>query len=353
MSGPAGGRIACRRPCADGQLGVAAWVLAGRPEQVAGVRRWAQAVAAAWGAAAADTGLVVSELVTNAILHTRSGRPGGTVIVAVAGGWEGVIVHVHDQGTASGQMPRRRPAGAGRDGLAEGGRGLPIVIAVSAEWGTLPQLPGATCGDPAIRPPRSAGAAPGAACLSRPAGQMGRRARMADGEVFMAELYARHYGPLMRLAVRLTGDRQHAEDLAQEAMARAWQHREAIMPGRERAWLAATARNLAIDCYRREQRRQALEAWCAFLTVAGDDLAGRVADMVTVRAAVAALPPGRRAVIAELYYAGRTVAETAVVLGVPPGTVKSRASYALAALRSALTADPCADGAVPGGKATR
>jgi anti-sigma regulatory factor (Ser/Thr protein kinase) len=138
VSGPVDGRIACRRPRAEGQLGVAAWVLAGCPEQVAGVRRWAQAVAASWRAAAADTGLVVSELVTNAIQHTRSGRPGGTVIVAIAGGWDGVTVHVHDQGATNGQMSRPRPADAGRDGLTEGGRGLPIVIAVSTEWGTLP-----------------------------------------------------------------------------------------------------------------------------------------------------------------------------------------------------------------------
>jgi len=65
-------------------------MLPGLARHVAGVRRWAQGVAAAWGAAAADTGLVVSELVTNAIRHTRSGQPGGMVMVAIAGGWDGV-----------------------------------------------------------------------------------------------------------------------------------------------------------------------------------------------------------------------------------------------------------------------
>jgi RNA polymerase sigma-70 factor, ECF subfamily len=80
---------------------------------------------------------------------------------------------------------------------------------------------------------------------------------------------------------------------------------------------------------------------------------GRAADTVTVRALVAALPRGRRAVIAKLYYAGRTVTETAAVLGVPPVTVKSRACYALAALRSAPTAATYMDGTVPGGRAAR
>src|SRR6266568_4811112 len=82
--------------------------------------RWAQATAAAWGMAGAEVGLVVSELVTNALRFTRSGQPGGTVVVAVAGGWDSVTVHVHDLGADGGQVPRPRQAGAD----ADGGRGL-------------------------------------------------------------------------------------------------------------------------------------------------------------------------------------------------------------------------------------
>ena len=136
MSGPADGGLACRGPGRDEHLSVAAWVLPGLAGQVPGVRRWAQAVAAAWGAAADQVGLVVTELVTNAIRHTRSGQPGGVVMVAVAGGWDGVTVHVHDLGASGGQVPRPRPAGGNR--LADGGRGLPIVAAISGQWGTVP-----------------------------------------------------------------------------------------------------------------------------------------------------------------------------------------------------------------------
>jgi len=64
----------------------------------------------------------------------------------------------------------------------------------------------------------------------------------------------------------------------------------------------------------------------------GGNPAGRIAETITVRAA---LPPIRRAAIAEIYYAGRTIAETAKALGILPGTVKSRACHALTALRSA------------------
>jgi serine/threonine-protein kinase RsbW len=134
VSGPVDGGVAYRRPWTTDQLSVAVWVAPGRAEYVAAARRWAQAAAAAWGVAAAEVGLVVSELVTNALVHTRSGRSGGTVVVAVAGGWDSVTVHVHDLGTASGQVPRPRLASAD----ADGGRGLRIVIAVSAEWGIIP-----------------------------------------------------------------------------------------------------------------------------------------------------------------------------------------------------------------------
>jgi RNA polymerase sigma-70 factor (ECF subfamily) len=163
---------------------------------------------------------------------------------------------------------------------------------------------------------------------------------MPDSSAFAEQLYARHGRPLMRLAVHLTRNWHQAEDLAQETMVRAWRHRDIIGSGQEQAWLAATARNLAIDRYRREQVRHAHETRYAVLATPWDDPAGQIADTVTVRAAVAALPPGHRAVIAELYYAGRTITETTAVLGIPPGTVKSRASHALAALRSALTARP-------------
>jgi RNA polymerase sigma-70 factor (ECF subfamily) len=52
--------------------------------------------------------------------------------------------------------------------------------------------------------------------------------------------------------------------------------------------------------------------------------------------ALSALSPEHRAVIVETYYRGRTVADAARVLGIPPGTVKSRCHYALRALKLAL-----------------
>jgi RNA polymerase sigma-70 factor (ECF subfamily) len=59
-------------------------------------------------------------------------------------------------------------------------------------------------------------------------------------------------------------------------------------------------------------------------------------DRVVVTEALDSLSREHRAVIVETYYRGRSVAEAAAVLGIPPGTVKSRCYYALRALKLAL-----------------
>jgi anti-sigma regulatory factor (Ser/Thr protein kinase) len=107
-------------PCSAAQAGVA--------------RRWVRAeVAGLAGPDVADLAeAVVAELLANAVMHSRSGRPGGTVTVIVGCGPGGVMVHVHDLGAAGGAVPCPRHPGD----LAESGRGFVIVQALSAAWGT-------------------------------------------------------------------------------------------------------------------------------------------------------------------------------------------------------------------------
>jgi len=78
-----------------------------------------------------------------------------------------------------------------------------------------------------------------------------------DGDLLRA-LHEEHGDALFAHALRLTnGDRQRAEDLVQETLLRAWQHPKALDPahGSVRAWLFTTARNLAIDAWRRRSAR--------------------------------------------------------------------------------------------------
>jgi anti-sigma regulatory factor (Ser/Thr protein kinase) len=113
----------------------------GRPEQVSGTRAFIKRTLAAAGKeppvdSDAAT-LLTSELVTNAILHTESGAPGGTVTVVVVDVPDGVLVEVIDDG--SGGMPVVKG-----DLLATDGHGLFLVQQLTAQWGYLRDPAGTT-----------------------------------------------------------------------------------------------------------------------------------------------------------------------------------------------------------------
>jgi RNA polymerase sigma-70 factor (ECF subfamily) len=160
--------------------------------------------------------------------------------------------------------------------------------------------------------------------------------RVSDEELVRA-LYAEHAAALLRFTLRMTdGDRQRAEDIVQETLLRAWQHPEAIAERPARPWLFAVARNLAVDAHRARKARPQEVGEGALNLVPVPDEADRVLESWAVADALSALRPDHRQVLLETYYRGRSVAEAAAVLGIPAGTVKSRAFYALRALRLAL-----------------
>jgi RNA polymerase sigma-70 factor (ECF subfamily) len=158
-------------------------------------------------------------------------------------------------------------------------------------------------------------------------------------ETALRELYDGHAGALLAYAIRLTGgDRGRAEDVVQETLLRAWRHRDALDESRGplRPWLFTVAHHVAIDAYRARAARPA-EVGDAVLESmpSADDLDARL-DRLLISDALMALSAEHRGVLVETYYRGRSVAEAAEVLGVPPGTVKSRTFYALRALKLAL-----------------
>lgn len=156
----------------------------------------------------------------------------------------------------------------------------------------------------------------------------------------LAELQREHAGPLFALLLRLCeGDRQRAEDLVQETFVRAWQHPEALRADYEsvRPWLFTVGRRLAIDARRARLARPAEvgDAVPEGARVCADH-AERSAATLDVREAVKTLTPEHREVLLQVYFRGASVSEAAEALGIPPGTVKSRAYYALRALRRVL-----------------
>jgi RNA polymerase sigma-70 factor, ECF subfamily len=151
-------------------------------------------------------------------------------------------------------------------------------------------------------------------------------------------LYAGHGPALLWLSATLTGgDRGRAEDLVQETMLRAWTHHNAVdlqhrSPGP--GWSPSRGR-LAIDAHRARPPETVLTEQ---LAPAASQPADAGIDEADVRAAIAALPGPQRQVLTEVYYRDRSVGETARLLQIPPGTVRSRTFYGLRALRRALTA---------------
>ena len=134
-----------------------------------------------------------------------------------------------------------------------------------------------------------------------------------------------------RVAFRLLGDRAEAEDVAQEALARAYARWRRIN-GHAAPWVARVAANLALDQLRARGRRQQVD-------LPADESAGsaeRAAlDRMELARLLESLPKRQREVVVMRYLADRSEADTAAALGTSVGTVKRHAHRGLATLRTA------------------
>lgn len=165
-------------------------------------------------------------------------------------------------------------------------------------------------------------------------------------------LLRRHRAPLFTFLLRMLGDRQRAEDLAQETFLRivkgapAWEQR-----ARFQTWLYTIARNLCVDQGRRDRFRRADS-----LDQTGpddeparvDSVPGREIDPARgaesarlrplLQKALLSLPAEQREVFILREQAGVPFKEIAVLVSANENTVKSRMRYALEGLRKALLA---------------
>lgn len=140
-------------------------------------------------------------------------------------------------------------------------------------------------------------------------------------------------GSLKRTAYLLTGDRELAADLTQEALLRTYLAWSRVRPGEASAYTRRAVVNLTIDHWR---RRTPPTVEVADRTDPRDSH-GRVDDHDQVVRMLDSLPPQQRRVIVLRYYNDLSEADTAACLGVGVGTVKSAASRGLAALRALYT----------------
>ncbi|QHC67334.1 sigma-70 family RNA polymerase sigma factor [Rathayibacter sp. VKM Ac-2759] len=158
-----------------------------------------------------------------------------------------------------------------------------------------------------------------------------------DQAEMLRALHDEHSAALWRFVLRLTGDRHLAEDVVQEALLRAWKHPEILAQGESaaRSWLYTVARNLVIDD--RRSARHAREFGTDEVPErAHADRTDQVLDAWLLSDALSGISHDHRAVIVHAYYGGRSVSEIAELLGIAPGTVKSRMHYGMRALKLAL-----------------
>jgi len=170
--------------------------------------------------------------------------------------------------------------------------------------------------------------------------------RYADGDQRAFEaLYRRHNDALYRYLLRLTGNRNTAEDVFQDAWGKLINARKRYRPtAKFNTYLFRVAHNCFIDHLRRNRRHMNEAAVDPDLSpdtgfhaeqLAESELARRRLDL-----ALATLPIEQRDVFLLHQESGLTIDEIATITGVNRETAKSRFRYAVAKLRTALATAP-------------
>jgi RNA polymerase sigma-70 factor (sigma-E family) len=161
-------------------------------------------------------------------------------------------------------------------------------------------------------------------------------ARDSGVEAELNEFVEGRYLALRRTAYLLCGDWHRAEDLVQSTLVKV------VLAARRRRVdsLDAYSRQVLLRVFLDENRRlwrKREKSWPEPVEV---PVAQRDSETrLTLMAALAGLPPRQRAAVVLRYWEDRSVEETAHVLGVSTGTVKSQCSKALAVLRGTLSDD--------------
>lgn len=172
-------------------------------------------------------------------------------------------------------------------------------------------------------------------------------AAMAQGDEQAGLAFVRRYqGRVFGLAVSMLGDAAMAEDVAQEALVRAWRHAPVYDPrrGAVSTWVLTIGRNLTIDALRMRRAVPTDPGDLIGLGLVSDapspddsavssDVAGRL------RSGLAELPLEQRRALELAYFHGMTAAEVGQAERIPLGTAKTRIRTGLRRLREAMASE--------------
>ncbi len=180
--------------------------------------------------------------------------------------------------------------------------------------------------------------------------------QMARGdERAIARLYDVYSPRLFGLALALVGERADAEEVVLDTFTQAWRSASTfdVVRGSVRTWLTTIARSRSLDCIRSRSRRQmayeraGAEAAIALVESGAMTRSGALASdrldhqelQTRIAFALQQLPIEQRQVIELSFLGGSSHARVAEQLGLPLGTVKTRARSALRKMRTALVAE--------------
>jgi len=174
--------------------------------------------------------------------------------------------------------------------------------------------------------------------------------RSGGADAAFEQLLDRYEGKIFRLCCSLLRERTQAEDAAQESLLRIWK----ALPGFDgraalSTWIYTITRNRCLTAL--ERRRESESLADEAVAIEADTVQSTAAPephdhLALLRELVDALPDRYRQALTSFYYEDRSVAEVAVMLGVPEGTVKTNLHRARALLLLRLEQLGMADAAL-------
>jgi RNA polymerase sigma-70 factor, ECF subfamily len=165
-----------------------------------------------------------------------------------------------------------------------------------------------------------------------------RRVAQSEDERALSELYDRYADLIYGAGVRYLGDRTLAEDLVQEVFTAVWRGAASFDSSRASfaTWVYSITRNRATDLIRRRRARVRTVGGEARPEPGEEDPVGELSQSFDVASALSRLSPLHREVLILAYFHGLSQSEISHRTNTPLGTVKSRTTAALRALRATM-----------------
>jgi RNA polymerase sigma-70 factor, ECF subfamily len=170
------------------------------------------------------------------------------------------------------------------------------------------------------------------------------RSIAAGDQAALHSIYEQTHRIVFTLVLRITANRETAEELTVDVFHDVWRRASAYDPanGSVTGWIMNQARCRAIDRLRFDQRKKRVNQYPHTLSIATDIVDPQKAALFEeqssqLKEALQVLSPGERQAIEAAFFGEMTYTEVAVKLNQPLGTVKTRIRSGLNKLRAALT----------------